>query len=250
MQRRRYNDPPVIEAVCEFRFSPDDEWDNTIPGRLYSKLEEHFPEKRSGKHVDVDVNFSPGEEIIQPSFRARDRTVFRNEDETRVVQLLPNLLTVHRLAPYPTWDEYRPMVLEVLHSYMEVAEPTRLHRASVRYLNHIEFSETVSMEDKFDFYPHLGDDLPDEHGPFLCGVEFPKGDEELLRMEMTSVNPREDDAQSAVRLDLTYGRMNPVELEEWNEENWLNTAHDEVESGFEGAIREPLREVFGVQEAT
>lgn len=248
MERRQYENPPLLEAVCEFRFSPDEEWDNTIAGRLFTELEDEFPEKQSGQHVDVDLNINVEEEILQPSFRARKRTIFQNDDETYVVQLLPNLLTVHRLRPYPSWPEFRPVVLEVFRRYLDVADPDRLHRANVRYLNHIEFSDAVSMGDNFDFYPHLGDDLPDEHGAFLCGVEFPKRDDELLRLEMTSVNPHEEESDIAVRLDLTYGRMTPTDLQDFDPEGWLDAAHDDIEEAFEGAIREPLREKFGVRE--
>lgn len=31
----QYPNPPLIEAVCEFRFQADPGWDATVPGRLY-----------------------------------------------------------------------------------------------------------------------------------------------------------------------------------------------------------------------
>ena len=42
---RRYKNPPVIEVVSEIRFSPDSEWDITIPGMLYEKIRGTFPIK-------------------------------------------------------------------------------------------------------------------------------------------------------------------------------------------------------------
>jgi hypothetical protein len=29
---KSYAKPPIVEAVCEFRLSPDTEWDLTVPG--------------------------------------------------------------------------------------------------------------------------------------------------------------------------------------------------------------------------
>lgn len=37
-QPRRYSNPPIEEAVCEFRFLPAEEWDLTMPGRLQSEI--------------------------------------------------------------------------------------------------------------------------------------------------------------------------------------------------------------------
>lgn len=34
--RRRYRNPPIEEALCEFYFDPSEEWDLTIPGKLRS----------------------------------------------------------------------------------------------------------------------------------------------------------------------------------------------------------------------
>ena len=36
--RRRYRNPPIEEALCEFYFDPSEEWDLTIPGKLHTSL--------------------------------------------------------------------------------------------------------------------------------------------------------------------------------------------------------------------
>ena len=37
-------------------------------------------------------------------------------------------------------------------------------------------------------------------------------------------------------------------FEEIEAEHWLNDAHHEMEGAFEGTIRDPLREQFGIEE--
>jgi len=249
MEKREYDEPPLIEAACEFRFPPDSDWDNTIPGRLYERIEQKFPNKRSGKHVNIRLGIE--EEQFHPSFDARDRTIFSNEEETQVVQLLPRVLTVHRLPPYTSWDAFQPLVIEVLGACFDLVDVERLHRASVRYRNHIEFPNEISIEDYFDFYPYLGENFPQGVGAFISGVEFPRNDDGLLRVELTSVAPEEDDTNLAVRLDLTCARLKALDVETMGDvETWLDGAHDDIEDFFEGAIRDPLRENFGVPEAT
>ena len=44
-ERRRYSNPPIEEALCEFHFAPGDEWDLTIPGKLHTQLEQDYPAK-------------------------------------------------------------------------------------------------------------------------------------------------------------------------------------------------------------
>jgi uncharacterized protein (TIGR04255 family) len=57
-----YKNPPAIEAVCEFRLSPETEWDITIPGLIYERVKEKFPikEQRTFQNVEISSEGSPG----------------------------------------------------------------------------------------------------------------------------------------------------------------------------------------------
>jgi hypothetical protein len=37
MERRKYRNPPIEEAHCEFCFAPSQEWDPTVPGQSHAK---------------------------------------------------------------------------------------------------------------------------------------------------------------------------------------------------------------------
>lgn len=43
---RKYRNPPLIEALCEFQFVPTQPWDLTIPGFFYEKVKNDFPAKQ------------------------------------------------------------------------------------------------------------------------------------------------------------------------------------------------------------
>jgi uncharacterized protein (TIGR04255 family) len=45
MERRKYRNPPIEEALCEFRFAPSQDWDPTVPGRFHEKIREIYPAK-------------------------------------------------------------------------------------------------------------------------------------------------------------------------------------------------------------
>ncbi len=43
---KRYNNPPLVEALCEFQFDADVPWDLTLIGLIYDKLQGLFPKKQ------------------------------------------------------------------------------------------------------------------------------------------------------------------------------------------------------------
>ncbi|QMS90513.1 hypothetical protein HUN01_24125 [Nostoc edaphicum CCNP1411] len=65
MTRRQYPNPPIEEAVCEFRFAPDPAWNLTIPGLFYEKIKD----------------FYTGEPQIEPSPSYTNKGTFRKVAE-------------------------------------------------------------------------------------------------------------------------------------------------------------------------
>lgn len=62
MQRRRYKNPPIEEALCEFRFHPDQEWNLTIPGRLHGELADEYSGKpQEQKVANITLNAQEGQ---------------------------------------------------------------------------------------------------------------------------------------------------------------------------------------------
>jgi len=43
---KKYKNPPLVEALCEFYFIPQQLYDLTIPGLFYDEIKEDFPEKQ------------------------------------------------------------------------------------------------------------------------------------------------------------------------------------------------------------
>ncbi len=63
-ERRVYKNPPILEAVCEFRFVPGSPWDWTIPGLFFGRVCDEFPEKKHQNVVDVAME-AQGESVKQ-----------------------------------------------------------------------------------------------------------------------------------------------------------------------------------------
>ena len=241
---RKYGNPPIIEAICEFRFDPASPWDLVIPGLLYERLKSSHPKRRQMKAIEVTIS-AQKEKVAEQTIQTSDRVQFLAQNEKDIVQVGPQLLAVNRLEPYSSWDEFLPAIKKAFAAYLEIADPKALARLGLRYINKIVIPEgTIQMENYFDFYAYLGQELPQTHGAFRVGVQFPFEDgRDTLRVEMQNI-PSPSPSIHSMLLDLDYFTLVERDLESQRVFDWLNRAHGRVEEVFEGCLKEPSRQLF------
>lgn len=238
-----YANSPLIEAVCDFRFEPGEPWDATIPGRLYTPLRKEFPKRRAVQ--DFTASIVAGPERIEQQVTPVERIRFLREDETALIQVAVNNLTVNQLKPYPGWNVFLQVIRRALRTYNRIAEPRGLQRIGLRYINRIEVPGTeVDLESYFDFYPHIGPAMPQLHGDFLVGVAFPYRDgRDNMRVQLNGM-PTADPSASTFMLDIEYFLNQSGDVPLTDAIQWIEDAHQRVEEVFEGAIKPRLREIF------
>mgnify|MGYP001123988773 CR=1 FL=1 len=168
---KKYANPPVEEALCEFRLAHNMRWDLTVPGLLYEKLRNTFPVKE--QRVIQEVEFLNGQDGFQQRIRTSERLLFFTEDRTSLVQVGPRLLVVNALKPYPHWEGFKPRIEKVWKSLQEAIDVQGLERIGLRYINRIEFPfHKVELSEYFEFYPFIGPRLPQQMASFLSEIEF------------------------------------------------------------------------------
>jgi len=239
----RYRNPPVVEAVCEFRYEPSVPWDMAIPGLVYEKIRDRFPIRRQAKAFEVSVGAGPGG--IGQQVLTTDRVQFLREDEKALIQLGPNLLAVNHLRPYPTWQEFLLLIREGFDAYLDVANPKGIQRVGLRYINRVEIpSQRIQLEDYFEFRPFVGPNLPQDFGPFIVGVQVPYEDSrDMLRLQLANA-ATETPNTVAVMLDLDYFLAQPGGVSKGQVFQWIEVAHSRVEQVFEACITDRLRRMF------
>jgi uncharacterized protein (TIGR04255 family) len=237
---RRYKNPPVVEALCEFRFDPDSPWDLTMPGLIYEKVRDTFPKRHQVKVVDVGTTPETLGQV-----RATDRVQFLDKDGKALIQISPHFLAVNHLEPYPSWEEFLPLIESGLEAYRDVADPRDIHRVGLRYINRIEFAEQrIDLQDYFEFYPFVGPNLPQLFGPFIVGIQVAYDDWDILKLTQTMPPPTETPDTITLILDLDYFLAKPGEVVLNNVLEWVNVAHDRIEEAFEACITNRLRQKF------
>jgi len=241
--QRKYKNPPLVELVCEFQVAPDCAWDLTMPGLIYEKVKEDFPERAPllVQHFEV----GPDQEGIGQKFRTEQRVLFRAGKEKVFIEVGSRLLGVHsQVTPYPGWEHFRPKIDVGFRALMDVSKVETLRGISLRYINRIEVpDEAGALEKYLSFRPLLADSEGMEITSFIGGTQFSIADDSC-RVELQSVVPDNPDNR-AFLLDIGYSRAPNRTIEQQKALQWVESAHEKVDKlFFERCIKPPLRELF------
>jgi uncharacterized protein (TIGR04255 family) len=242
---RIYDKPPVIEALCEFRFKSSQPWDWTIPGLVYEQIREQFPKKRQENVLEVAMQ--PGENKVLHQMKAGvARMQFLNEQENALVQVGPDLLAVNHLPPYPKWDAFKTLILEQLAVYRNIANPETLTRIGLRYINRVEIpAKRIELEEYFRTLPQVPEPIPQTFPSFVLHVDIAyENPSSALRFIFGSA-PSEPPEKLTFMLDLDMFGIgeNVPSMEQLA--NWIEVAHERIEAAFDASFTEKThKEIF------
>ncbi len=239
---KKYENPPLIEAVCVFRLPPDTKWDQTIPGLLYEKVKADFPvkEERAVEEFDILDESSGERKHLQIK-----NLVFLSKDKRTFIQVRPKMLAVNRLKPYLSWQEFKPRIEFAFNAINELTEIKALQGIGLRYINRIEIPEKqITLEDYFAFGVRLDGNLPQCCARFIAGsVAMYNQDTDACKFELFSAVP-DQSGNSAFILDIDYTINKPNSVAKDQAINWIEKAHERIEEIFEECIKDKLRDIF------
>ena len=240
---KKYENPPIIEAVCEFRITSDTKWDLTIPGLIYERVSKEYPIKEQRLIQEVEMNQSQQE--LQQQIRTTERIFFLSDERKTFIQVGPHLLAVNSLKPYPAWGVFKPKIERAFRSLVETVDVQGLQRIGLRYINRIEIPGlSRNLGDYFEFRPFLGQGLPNDVTNFIVGCIFSfLNGRDACKVELTKARPEKPD-NAAFLLDLDYYLARPQGVSVNEALEWVNVAHSQIEGVFEGCIKDSLREIF------
>ena len=240
---KRYKNPPVIEALCEFQFESTASWDLAIPGIIYDQVKQDFPKRLQASRLTVDI--SPvGEK--SPRISSSPITQFWSEDDTFLIQIGENLLSVNHLKPYTSWNTFLPMIRNIFNIYRNIAAPERLHGTTLRYINRFEFADRdKDVNDYFELRPHIGFKLPKELSGFAVIVQIPFEEAQgMLNVHVGTAIGMFPNSRSIINLDLAYSLVTSKAALLDNTVDWLENAHKHIEDTFEACITDTLKQTF------
>ena len=253
---QQYPNSPIREVVCEFRYQEDGHWDGAAPGLVYSALRSEFPRRLPDEKPDVGVgSSSESSNLLPPQLQQLGlglRVVthgplrfWKEDDDTGYIAVAPYVLSIHHFKPYPSWAGLSEIVNKAAAAYRQVLNPKKVQRIGLRYINHINIgTNPVALEEYFDFYPFVGPNMPQNLSRFHCLVELEFEDfrDSLIVRIGSEQDPQESEGH--IVLDLDYFLAQPEQLDLESAPDWLEQAHANLKSVFEGCLKDPVREVF------
>ena len=249
--RIHYEHPPIIEAVCEFLFSPAGGWDNAMPGIMYGILSKQFPHRSPARRLQFHAtagdqsaaNVRVDEYVRLGHAQAKDQ-IF--------VQLAAHHVSVHYLAPYVSWAEYRPLIDQALLAYREVAQPAALRRVGQRYVNRLAKFPSEDFRQALNVFPEIGADLPQALDSFSLVVTaaapgMPDGGKDTLKLAVKSDDGSED---RGVFLDIDCSNETQPPAVGPETMSWVDAAHECVTRTFDRSLGRLMHERLGRREVS
>jgi uncharacterized protein (TIGR04255 family) len=242
-----YRHPPLIEALCEFRFDPGSPWDVTIFGHYYDRIRDEFSNKRQVPQVEMSLGRRQGgmtREIREAGLRMQ----FVRPDSSAMVQLASHLLVVNKLPPYESWGVFKELILARVADYEEVVGQVPLKQIALRYINRFDFPAAGFTVGKAlgssEFLPAR---LREAGAPFFLRLEMPQNEQERQLLTLGTIEA--ESAESVpVLLDLEYQDPSQIGLEQSDLAAHLDRAHERIEEAFESCLTAALRERFDMEE--
>ncbi len=230
--------PPLVEALCEFRFAEDSAWDWVLPGQLYEKIRADFPKRAQIQGFGVQVQAPPKAKPIASVHPAPERVQFIRSDDSAMVQVGFNLLAINQLKPYSSWNEFSALIMQIYEDYCQIAGETRMARIGLRYINQLRTSESIA--DTLTVTPPLTGNLTRPLQSFYQRYELQFDEPDGILIHQTGTRQNEEE-QPVFVLDLDFGSTSVQDLSSPQLVSvWLDQAHARVYEAFTASLNEAL----------
>ena len=172
---KRYRNPPIQEALCEFRFAPSRDWDLTIPGKLHNEvIREYGAQPQEQRVFQATLKTSEDGSPEMQGHEEIAKIMLANGDGTRMIGVGGDIVSVHMMEPYQTpsspeksgWEEFQPRIKQALNAYWNVAIPLGVTRIGIRYINRITVPEKEKTSSIKSYLKTLVKCAPPDIGDF------------------------------------------------------------------------------------
>ncbi|MBK6873565.1 MAG: TIGR04255 family protein [Kineosporiaceae bacterium] len=216
IRRRRYAEPPVVEAIARLEWARDGKWSVATPGVLLGKLRSDYPAEPQ-LQAGIQVGMAPGvnEGGAQLSMSAGvHNLIYASEDGSRLLSASPKSLGVHGLVPYEGWEALDHRLVKGVKAVSPTLfnGPPMVAAVGLRYVNRIVLpSVEVNFHDYFTITFAFPDEFPPTIGAFLDRAEFGyPGEPITLAFTWASTEAPPDRSAFIVDLDYQWRPPRPV----------------------------------------
>jgi uncharacterized protein (TIGR04255 family) len=243
---RQYRKASIVEAVCEFRLPNETPWDLTIPGLIYEKLKNDFPQRQPVSTQSIEI-VSTGSETHQ-KLRNEDQIQLSSSGGEAFIRIGERVLNISVREPYPGWERMKETIAKAFEALKEVIELSSINRIGVRYINRFIIPKSeLNTGDYFTYKPTWQYKNKANSLMARCTFSFDEGKEACTAIISDIATGTEN--QSGFVLDFDYYNVqtNPIPSDKAFE--WIEKAHTNIEILFEESITDlTRREILEVAE--
>lgn len=141
-----YQRNPLVEVVCQLRFSPILRIDTDPPAEFQDRIRSAFPllKERSEEMLQLPVGLPPqiANFFRAPLTKQRPEAAydFASEDERWTIQLTHDYVALTTTA-YHHWEEFKAHLESSLRALLEIYRPAFFTRVGLRYQNLVQRSK-------------------------------------------------------------------------------------------------------------
>lgn len=241
---KNYKNPPIIEAVIELRFVES----------LNEQQLEKLVLKQKSKFIiqtieEISVKFLPEEKTDQRS-KAKTRIVgyklIDRIDNSNIIQVKYNSISVSRFPPYEGWDELIADIKKY-HAWYTSKKFKPLSRVGIRYINRIDIpaaDNKIELEDYFKIYPHVPNTKFPDVNRFVVQTVAAIDDEKMLTLNMGTANEAPLLKHTSIIFDLDVAQSRNLPLNDTKLYRLLEDIRNKKNSFFEDLLTPKCKRLF------
>lgn len=244
-----YKNPPIIEAICEFRFEPAGLATQGQIASFHESIMGFFPVAGKGKVHNIQFQIEPPKaegkpnQSVKGEFHEFDQ--YFSKDGKCSVQLDSGRVSIHSIKPYVPWKDFHPMIQKVCSSYIHAFSPKSLQRIGIRYINEIN----VPIPDfSFEDYFNIRVSVPpfrtnDARSLFIGSIFEQEMGRDAVKIQFAEKQMPGIHSNRIFLLDSDYFLLTPTTTFE-TIDKWMDNAHAKLGGIFESILTDKAKDLF------
>ncbi|HET9895197.1 MAG TPA: TIGR04255 family protein [Streptosporangiaceae bacterium] len=218
MEKHTYGKPPIEEATCQFSLADPLQWGPDSARQLFERVRSVYPAMPMQQQVlQANLSAAASEAASGLTIAPTERVVFTDESGESRLSVSAEVIGVHRVKPYISFDKEMLPRLKRDISLLDGQLPSEPFKSiAVRYINKVEIAET--SVDLGDYFTHWGAqrDLPVGFDGTITGFFYRTAAQDRshplsLVLNFGSVAAEKDKSAFILDIDLTYTFAEPVD---------------------------------------
>lgn len=173
---------PIVEAIIDIRTVLPSDTDTTKLAQFGEILKDHYKHREEQKYLKSNVRLH--EKNKEPEIRTESGIkgfLFRSEEQQKVLQVQIDGFSFSKLKPYETWDLFFEEGKELWNHYVEIANPSKVVRIALRYINRIVVPADFSDFNEYLLTnPKIAENLPQSVANFFMRLTMVRPEIEAI----------------------------------------------------------------------